>query len=65
MSTNRRELAKGLYKAFMTGDRKFYEDHLSDDFVFSSPSDVGLNRADTLIGAGREPDKMEKLSMCG
>lgn len=38
------QLAKGLYEAFMSGDRKFYEEHLSDDFIFSSPVDVGLDK---------------------
>ena len=45
MTNNSRiQLTKGLYEAFMSGDRKFYEEHLSDDFVFSSPVDVGLDK---------------------
>ena len=41
---SRIQLTKGLYEAFMSGDRKFYEEHLSDDFIFSSPVDVGLDK---------------------
>jgi hypothetical protein len=44
-STDRIQLAKDFYKAFMSGDRTWYEEHLSDDLVFSSPVDVGLDRA--------------------
>jgi len=43
--SNQLQLAKELYKAFMSGDRKFYEEHLLDDFIFSSPHDVGLDKA--------------------
>lgn len=46
MTSNRLHLAKELYEAFMTGDRKFYEEHLSDNFIFSSPHDVGLDKAE-------------------
>jgi hypothetical protein len=45
MANNRIQLVKGLYDAFMSGDRKFYEEHLSSDFIFSSPVDVELDRA--------------------
>lgn len=43
-SADRPQLAKELYHAFMSGDRTFYEEHLSDDFIFSSPHDIGLDR---------------------
>jgi ketosteroid isomerase-like protein len=42
---DRIQLTKDLYEAYTSGDRKFYEDHLSDDFTFSSPADVGLDKA--------------------
>jgi ketosteroid isomerase-like protein len=32
------------YAAFAAGDRKFFEEHLSDDFVFSAPPDPKLDR---------------------
>jgi hypothetical protein len=38
------QLAKRLYEAFMSGDRQFYEENLSNDFIFSSPYDIGLDR---------------------
>src|SRR5204862_651814 len=40
-----RRLAQRSYEAFAAGDRKFFEKHLAEDFTFSSPLDVGLNRA--------------------
>jgi ketosteroid isomerase-like protein len=43
-NNNRVQLVKSLYEAFMSGNRKFYEEHLSDDFIFSSPVDVGLDK---------------------
>src|SRR5437763_3082280 len=40
-----RRLAQRSYEAFAAGDRKFFEKHLADEFTFSSPLDVGLDRA--------------------
>jgi hypothetical protein len=40
-----RLLAQRSYEAFAAGDRKFFEQHLAEDFTFSSPLDVGLDRA--------------------
>ena len=40
-----RRLAQRSYEAFAAGDRKFFEQHLSEDFTFSSPLDVGLDRS--------------------
>jgi len=39
------ELACRSYEAYETGDRSLIEDLLSDDFVFYSPADVGIDRA--------------------
>jgi SnoaL-like domain len=37
--------AQGLYRAFAAGDRHAVEEILSEEFTFSSPLDVGLDRA--------------------
>ena len=39
------ELARRSYEAYETGDRNMIEELLSDDFVFYSPADVGIDRA--------------------
>jgi hypothetical protein len=39
------ELAQRMYLAFAAGDRRFFEEHLADGFVFSSPPDPHLDRA--------------------
>ena len=39
------ERTRDLYRAFSSGDRAAVERYLSDDFSFSSPLDVGLDRA--------------------
>jgi ketosteroid isomerase-like protein len=44
MSDNKLQLAQQSYEAFAAGDRKFFEQHLADDFTFSSPLDVRLDR---------------------
>jgi ketosteroid isomerase-like protein len=36
--------ARDIYLAFASGDREVLERSLSDDYVFSSPVDVGLDR---------------------
>jgi hypothetical protein len=59
-SDNRVERARGLYLAFAAGDREAVERMLSDDFTFSSPLDVGLDREGYFDrcwpGAGRGQD---------
>jgi hypothetical protein len=42
--TSPRRLAQRSYEAFAAGDRKFFEQHLAEDFTFSSPLDVGNDR---------------------
>ena len=46
MTDNHRlELARDCYRAYESGDRRAVEALLSDDFKFSSPADVGIDRA--------------------
>jgi SnoaL-like domain len=42
--SDRLRLVRGVYEAFAAGDRQFVEAAFSDDFRFSSPLDVGLDR---------------------
>jgi ketosteroid isomerase-like protein len=44
-AADRLQRARELYLAFAAGDRAAVERMLSDDFTFSSPLDVGLDRA--------------------
>ena len=44
-SATRTQLARDLYLAFAEGDRELVESLLGDEFSFSSPVDVGLDRA--------------------
>ena len=41
---DRLEHVRGVYEAFASGDRSLIEASFSDDFSFSSPLDVGLDR---------------------
>jgi ketosteroid isomerase-like protein len=41
---DRKQLARQSYEAFAAGDRSFFEEHLSEDFRFSSPPDPELDR---------------------
>jgi ketosteroid isomerase-like protein len=43
--SDRLETARRTYEAFASGDRSLIEDVLSDDLVFFSPADVGIDRA--------------------
>jgi SnoaL-like domain len=45
MAADRVRQARELYRAFADGDRAAVERLLSDEFTFSSPVDVGLDRA--------------------
>src|SRR3954471_21213782 len=42
---DRLDLARACYRAYETGDRRVLEDALTEDFTFSSPADVGIDRA--------------------
>ena len=44
-SADRRQLAREMYLAFAAGDRDAVEALLAEDFTFSSPYDLGLDRA--------------------
>ncbi len=42
---SRLEVVRACYRAYETGDRHVLEEHFTDDLVFSSPADVGIDRA--------------------
>jgi ketosteroid isomerase-like protein len=44
-SSDRLQVARDMYTAFARGDRETAERTFSDDFTFSSPLDVDLDRA--------------------
>ena len=59
-ANDRLQLARESYRAFAAGDRGFFEEHLSEDFTFSSPPDPQLDRDGWVKrcwpGAGRGQD---------
>jgi ketosteroid isomerase-like protein len=42
---DRLQIVRDIYRAFASGDRNVIERAFADDFTFSSPVDVGLDRA--------------------
>lgn len=46
MNVDRRQIARECYDAYESGNREPLERHLADDFVFFSPADPGIGRAD-------------------
>jgi ketosteroid isomerase-like protein len=42
---DRLQLARNVYGAYVSGDRRVVEGLLSDDFMFYSPADVGIDCA--------------------
>jgi ketosteroid isomerase-like protein len=42
--SERKQIVRDAYSAFAAGDRSFYEQRLSDDFLFSAPPDPRLDR---------------------
>jgi ketosteroid isomerase-like protein len=44
-ANDRLKLVRDCYGAYESGDRRVVEEHLSDDLVFYSPADVGIDRA--------------------
>ena len=43
--SDRLRVVRECYGAYESGDRSALERHLADDFVFSAPPDVGIDRA--------------------
>src|SRR5687768_14018239 len=43
-ANDRLEVVRAVYGAYESGDRSVVERHLSADFVFSAPPDVGIDR---------------------
>ena len=41
----RTQIVRDRYRAFATGDRRVIEGAFANEFAFSSPLDVGLDRA--------------------
>jgi hypothetical protein len=68
---DRVQLARNFYRAFAAGDREFVERSLDEEFTFSSPVDVGLDRAGFFErcwpGAGHVVQEFEFVRMleCG
>lgn len=58
--TDRVQIVRDSYAAYAAGDRRFFEERLSDDFLFSAPPDPGLDRDGYFErcwpGAGRGQD---------
>ena len=42
-SSDRLRIVREMYRAYETGDRNLLDPHLSDDFRFYSPADVGID----------------------
>jgi ketosteroid isomerase-like protein len=42
---DRLRVVRAVYGAYESGDRAVVEQHLSEDFTFSAPPDVGIDRA--------------------
>jgi ketosteroid isomerase-like protein len=45
MTADRLQIVRDCYGAYESGDRSAIEPHLSEDFTFYSPYDVGIDRA--------------------
>ena len=43
--SDRLSVVRDCYRAYESGDRSALESNLTDDFVFSAPPDVGIDRA--------------------
>ena len=44
MIADRKQIVRDSYAAFAAGDRRFFEERLSDAFLFSAPPDPKLDR---------------------
>ena len=54
-STNRANIIRTIFAAYLANDRKRVEDALSDDFRFTSPFDDSIDSRPISSGAGKTP----------
>jgi hypothetical protein len=52
---DRVQLARDAYRAYETSDRELIESLMSDDLIFYSPADPGIDVRATSSAAGRTP----------
>jgi ketosteroid isomerase-like protein len=60
---DRLRLARECYAAYESGDRRLVEELLSDDFVFFSPYDVGIDRARYFERCWPNSELLEKFQL--
>jgi ketosteroid isomerase-like protein len=53
------QIVRDCYGAYESGDRSLVEKHLSDDFTFYSPADVGIDRAEYFERCWPNSDRIE------
>jgi ketosteroid isomerase-like protein len=60
-ATNRPQIVRDSYHAYEIGDRRILEAVLSDDFIFSSPTDVGTDRATYFERCWPNSERLERF----
>jgi len=59
-STNRADVIRAIFAAYLSGNRKQVEDSLSDDFRFTSPYDDGIDKATYFERCWKNSDWIER-----
>jgi ketosteroid isomerase-like protein len=60
-ATNRPQIVRDSYHAYEIGDRRILEAVLGDDFIFSSPADVGIDRATYFERCWPNSERLERF----
>jgi hypothetical protein len=53
-------IIEGFFDAYRTKNRKFVEDHLTEDFRFTSPYDDGIDKAEYFERCWPNSDRIER-----
>lgn len=59
-ATSRADTIRAIFAAYLSSDRKFVEDALSDDFRFTSPCDDGIDKPTYFERCWKHSDWIER-----
>jgi ketosteroid isomerase-like protein len=62
-STNKTEIVRKLFAAYLSNDRKAVEAAFTDEFRFTSPYDDGIDKATYFERCWRVPDWIERQNL--
>lgn len=58
--TTKMEVIRGFFDAYRTKNRRYVDDHLTEDFTFTSPYDDAIDKAEYFVRCWPNADRIER-----